>query len=238
MAPEAGFHVFSAAHLAALGLISGLGALIVRASRCGGDTRAQWIGRTLGALLVGYVIAIYATLWATGSFDPSWALPLELCHWVLVATTIALFKPNRLASEIAYFWGLGGTVQAVLTPDLFRGFPSWDFLFFFWGHGVTLLGIVYLLAFRRFRPARGSVARVFLFLNLYALAAGATDYVTGWNYGYLRQKPAAGSLLDYLGPWPWYILSLEFLAAAMFLLLALPWSRPLGIWFSRTGAVK
>lgn len=40
--------------------------------------------------------------------------------------------------EIAYFWGLGGTLQAVLTPDLQHGFPSLVYVNFFLGHGLVI----------------------------------------------------------------------------------------------------
>ena len=33
-----------------------------------------------------------------------------------------------------------------------------------------------------------------------------------WNYGYLCRQPAHQSLLGYLGPWPWYLASLELVA--------------------------
>lgn len=36
------------------------------------------------------------------------------------------------------------------------------------------------------------------------------------------QKPSNGSLLDYLGAWPWYLISLEIVAFVLFLLLYLP----------------
>jgi uncharacterized membrane protein YwaF len=34
---------------------------------------------------------------------------------------------------------------------------------------------------------------------------GLAHIVTNGNYMYLRQKPVAGSLLNFMGPWPWYI---------------------------------
>ena len=60
-------------------------------------------------------------------------------------------------------------------------------------------------------------------LNCYALAVGGLDAIAGWNYGYLCRKPSEPSLLDFLGPWPWYLLSLEVVAFLMFLVLDLPW---------------
>ena len=36
------------------------------------------------------------------------------------------------------------------------------------------------------------------------------------NYFWLMDKPPAGSLLDLMGPWPWYILVGEFVALIHF----------------------
>jgi uncharacterized membrane protein YwaF len=52
---------------------------------------------------------------------------------------------------------------------------------------------------------------------------GAVDAVFGWNYGYLCRTPAGASLLNYLGPWPWYIASVTAIATGAFWLLSLPW---------------
>ncbi len=57
----------------------------------------------------------------------------------------------------------------------------------------------------------------------WGFAAGLLDFAFGWNYGYLCSKPASSSLMDYLGPWPFYLLGLEVLSAINFLLLWLPW---------------
>jgi hypothetical integral membrane protein (TIGR02206 family) len=151
-------------------------------------------------------------------------LPLELCNLVLIACIVALFKPNQLISEIAYFWGLGGVLQATLTPDLSAGFPSWSFFLFFWSHGVALAAIVFLIAGQKFRPRKGSVLRMMIAINGYAVIVGAINAATGWNYGYLCRKPYGASLYDFLGPWPWYLLSLEGVALATFLILDFPWA--------------
>ena len=151
------------------------------------------------------------------------ALPLELCHCVMFACVLSLLRPNRLASEVAYFCGLAGTLPATITPDIGRGFPSWEYIQFFWAHGGVLLAVVFLIAGQGFKPRPGSMWRVFIAVNVYAAVVGAADAALGWNYGYLCEKPAHPSLMDYLGPWPWYILSLEAVAIAGFWLLDLPW---------------
>lgn len=217
------FRLFGIQHFLVLATICALGFLIAWGSRrLAGPARA-WMGWTLGALLIAYAVVMYIHLVVSGEFGADWALPFELCHWVLITCVVTLFYPNQLASEIAYFWGLGGTLQAVLTPDIGTGFPSWDFVMFFWGHGITLLAIVFLIAGRGFRPRRNSLLRMFLALNVYGVFAGLIDVIFHWDYGYLCQKPLRPSLLDYLGPWPWYLVSIEVLALAMFFILLLPW---------------
>ena len=38
------------------------------------------------------------------------------------------------------------------------------------------------------------------------------------NYFLIMGKPPAGSLLDFMGPWPWYILTGQFVALGHFIL--------------------
>ncbi len=215
------FHVFDAQHLFTLCVIFALCILVSWAARH--SSNHKWLRWLIGLALLSYAVCVYAQQ-AIGNFL-SWqySLPLELCNLVLIACIVSLFRPIRVAIEIAYFWGLGGVLQATVTPDLAQGFPSWDFMLFFWGHGATLLAIIFLISEREFRPRKGSVARMMLALNIYGLVVGVLDALMGWNYGYLCRKPSEPSLLDFLGPWPWYLLSIEVIAFLTFLLLDLPW---------------
>ncbi len=215
------FHALDHQHLATLGIIAAICLLLAWKARSGNVRK--WVGRLIGFLLLSYAAVLYIQQGIEHALDWSYSLPLELCNLVLITCVISLFWPNPLTTEISYFWGLGGVLQATATPDLSRGFPSWDFVLFFWSHGVILMGIIFLITGREFRPRHGSVVRMMIALNIYGLVVGALNAVTGWNYGYLCRKPAEPSLLDVLGPWPWYLLSIEVIALLTFLILDLPW---------------
>jgi uncharacterized membrane protein YwaF len=70
---------------------------------------------------------------------------------------------------------------------------------------VRFVAAFLLVLGARRTPRPGAVPRVYaITLGFTALAAVAI-VLTGGNYMYLRRKPAHGSLLDLMGPWPVYI---------------------------------
>lgn len=219
------FHIFDIAHLITLVVLTGFCSFLAWGTGGMKDSGRKWVGRSIGLLLIGYAVFFYVHQGMAQALSWEYSLPLEFCSLVQIACILALFGSNRLMHEITYFWGMGGILQALVTPDLGRGFPSWDFILFFWSHGAILLGIVFIIAAQGFRPRRNSVARMMIALNLYAIAVGTINYIMDWNYGYLCRKPAVPSLLDFLGPWPWYLLSLEVISLLAFSLLALPWKK-------------
>jgi uncharacterized membrane protein YwaF len=88
-----------------------------------------------------------------------------------------------------------------------------------------VVAAVLLVVGRGIHPRPGAVARVFGATLIVAAAAGTANLLTGGNYMWLREKPDTWSLLDVMGPWPWYILSAAVLALVLFTLLALPFRR-------------
>jgi hypothetical integral membrane protein (TIGR02206 family) len=215
------FHALDFQHIVTLAVIVVACLLLVWKARTGGVRR--WLGFTLGFLLLSYAAVLYVQQAIVHSLSWEYSLPLDLCNLVLIACILSLFRPGQFTTEIAYFWGLGGVLQATATPDLAWGFPSWDFILFFWSHGAVLMAIIFLVTGCGFRPRVGSVVRMMIALNIYGLVIGVLDWIAGWNYGYLCRKPLVPSLFDVLGPWPWYLLSLEVIALVTFSLLDLPW---------------
>lgn len=230
------FHTFDIQHLATLGLIVVSCVLLFYvAASCNSSARRR-LGGTLGVILLSYAACLYVQKGLTHALSLEYSLPLDLCDLVLIACVISLFRPNRFATEIAYFWGLGGVVQAIVTPDIATAFPSWEYVQFFWGHGATLLAIVFLVSDPDFKPRKNSILRMMAALNIYALVVGGINAVAGWNYGYLCRKPSMPSLLDWLGPWPWYLLSLELIAFLTFLILDL--FRRLLVWLRESDKAR
>lgn len=112
--------------------------------------------------------------------------------------------------------------MALLTPNLPESATAFMTFQFFAGHGLMVVGVLYLVWSRQARPRPGSVARAMLALNIFAAFVGAFDAIFKTNYMFLRTKPPTKSALDLLGPWPWYSLACEGVALALFVLLYLP----------------
>lgn len=127
--------------------------------------------------------------------------------------------------EITFLIGLGGATQAMLTPELAYPFPHFRFLHFFLAHAAILWACLYLTWVEGYRPTLRSIWKTMGFLNLLLLVVLPVNSWSGGNYLFVSRKPENPSLLDYLGDHPWYILSLEGVALAVFVLLYLPFAK-------------
>jgi len=205
--------------LAISALFVGLPLLV---ARCGSPRLAQWI---VGPRPVGSASGAIILVTERGTTEWVHVLPLHLCDLVLVVALVAFLSRHPLAFELAYCFGIAGSTQAVLTPDIAGQLPLWRIAYFFGAHAAVIAAVLYLAVVERLRPRPGTVRRVMAVLALYAVAIGSFNALAGTNYGYLCHKPQQPSLLDYLGPWPWYILAVGLIAALCCWLLVLPFRR-------------
>ncbi len=218
------FILFGVQHFAVMGLTFGaplLLALPVRRLRH--DRLDLHIRRGFAALLIGTWIAWYALFIARGWLGLGNALPMNLCDWATVAALLACLRRNQKAYELAYFWGLAGTIQGIVTPDVNYGFPEAQFLVFIAGHALIIGAVLYLTFAGGLRPVASSLKRVALWTLGYAAAAGVTDWLLGVNYGFFRAKPAHATLFDLFHAWPYYLPEMIAFGMAAMALLYAPW---------------
>jgi len=175
-------------------------------------------------LILNYLIYLVFTR-SFGELRWAQMLPMQMCDWAMVVVMVTLWTGNRRWFEVAYFWGIGGTLQAVLTPNLEAGFPSVRFFNFFVAHSGIIVGVVFVMLTQRLRPYPMSIVRAFLWSELYFVFAMIIDHITGVNYGFLLHKPEAFSLLSFLSDYrPLYLLQMHGLALVFFALLYAPFA--------------
>jgi hypothetical integral membrane protein (TIGR02206 family) len=226
MSPEHLFKPFGIAHLTVILLTVGLPfllALIVRRTKSRFLERS--IALTISALLLVNYVAYLIVARQFGVTGWQRSLPLQLCDWAMFVIIVALWTGNRRWLEIAYFWGIGGTLQAIITPNLRYGFPDLRFISFFVAHSGIIIGIVFLMLIYGFRPRPIGILRTFAWTEVYFVIAFTVDLLTGENYGFLLHKPEAASLLDFLSDSrPIYLLEFHGLAFLFFCALYAPFA--------------
>ncbi|MDF2670181.1 MAG: transporter permease [Paenibacillus sp.] len=219
------FSAYSATHIAALVvLITGVVLLFVFREGLRRE-RASLLGRyMLAGILVVCEVSLNVWYVAEGVYSVKDTLPLELCSISLYLSVFMLIFRNRLLFQIVYFTGIGGALQALLTPVLGYAFPHYRFIEFFIAHITIIWAVLFMVWVERFRPTFKSIGITMVFLNVMLVILVGVNYITGGNYMFLARKPDTASLLDVLGPYPWYLLSLEAVALVLFLLLYAPFA--------------
>jgi hypothetical integral membrane protein (TIGR02206 family) len=182
------------------------------------------IGLLSAVLVLNYVVYL-VFIRSHGVANWQEMLPMQMCDWGMVVVIVAMWTGNQRWFEVAYFWGVGGTLQAVLTPNLRFGFPDWRFISFFTSHSGIIVGVVFVMLTRRYRPYPMSIVRVWLWSEFYFVVTFVADKLTDVNYGFLLHKPEAFSILSFLSDsHPLYLLELHGVALLFFLGLYAPFA--------------
>jgi hypothetical integral membrane protein (TIGR02206 family) len=178
--------------------------------------------RAISLVLAADAVSYSVGLALEGTWSPKTSLPLALCDVGVLVAAAACWWRVPLLVELTYFWGLAGTLQAVITPDLNVGFPHLVFFQYVVGHVGIVVAALFLVVGMGIAPRKGSVMRVFAITAGYTALVGIVDGVTGANYMFLRAPPGEWTLLRVLGPWPWYVVSAAGVAVVLLTMLDAP----------------
>jgi hypothetical integral membrane protein (TIGR02206 family) len=242
------FRFFSPPHIIAIILITLCAVLIFLLF---GNSRGKRLQPYFSFFLAFILCAneiFYHWYWsAIGAWNTPGSLMLHMCGLAILIIPFALFagkeKMRQYLAELIYFWGLGGAVQAILTPDIgLHGFPEIKYFNFFISHGFIILSSIFIIRILSIRIRLSSFIRVIIITNI---AVGLIFVINNLlklvppfeagNYFFVSYPPPDGSLIDLFvqifGPSPRYLIGLELMGAAIFGFLCLPFS------FSRKPAV-
>ncbi len=215
------FVLFGASHVATLTVVVGLAVAVAWAGRRWRHPGLAWSLAAL--LLIQELVKLQVYIGVLGG---PWQehLPLAMCRVNELLCVAMLVLRSYRAFEVAYFWAMGASVTAMLTPDLAQGFPGTLFVLFFLGHGLVVLAVVYAIFAWGFEPRPRSLAIALAVTAGYALLMVPVNLLLDANYLFLMEKPEAATVVDLLGPWPWYLLGLSALTVVLSALCYLPFA--------------
>ncbi|SFL70669.1 conserved hypothetical integral membrane protein TIGR02206 [Gracilibacillus orientalis] len=213
------FQLFSLSHICMVLLTLGLliCMYIFRGSIRG--TNKRLFKYALIAFLILGEVSFHVWYLLNDRWDVLINLPFQLCSISLYLCTIMLLTRNYKVFEVSFFVSMIGAFVALVTPELFFGFPHMRFIQFFIAHITIILSCFYMVWIEEYKPTLGSVMRAFIVLNIMAGFVFIVNKLIGSNYMFLAEKPINASIIDYLGPYPWYIIPLEVMALTLFMLL-------------------
>jgi len=223
----AAFDLYGVGHVGVLALLAVITVLIIR--RCRKDPHSARTKASISLLtfccFAAYPINLAAWESTGGANSLDAIVPFHLCDIAAFLCGFALITRRPLLCELSYFWGLAGTMQGLLTPNLPYDYPHPVFFAFFLQHGVIVITALVLPLGLGWKPRAGAVKRVFAWVILYAGAAFMVNLTLDTNYGFLMKKPSQASLLDVMPAWPSYVFCLIALAGVFFFVLNLPFIR-------------
>lgn len=158
----------------------------------------------------------------TGNFTLAEDLPIHICRFVGITAPFVIWFEKRFWLGVFYFWCLVGTSNAVITPDLIWGFPHWNYFVYFILHVFLVLLPIYYTIVMKIRITLRDLWNAFWTANVFLVFTLLVNSILGSNYMFTHHKPPVETLMDSLGPWPWYLVVLQFLALVLFFLVYLP----------------
>jgi hypothetical integral membrane protein (TIGR02206 family) len=218
------FTLFSFTHWATLFVLFLIIVLIYLFRRTLRKTGINFFARlVLAIMMLGSEISLHIWLWSIDEWTVQYSLPFHLSSISILLSAVLAVTKNYSLFEFTYFAGVGSALQAMITPDISAyTFPHFRYIHFFLSHGGIVVVNLFIVFVEKYKPTLHSLWKAFLYLNIYTMFIFLLNYVIKGNYMYISEKPVNPSLIDYLGPWPFYIIPLEWITLLTFFILYFP----------------
>lgn len=209
------FELFGKAHLVtALVMILFFSVMTIIAKR------STWFAASFRKyLLVSLVLQeIFYRMWVGfyQGFYPKDFFSLHISSVSVWLSIYLLISYRQKVFDVMYFWGLLAVPMAVITPGLVRyGFPHFRFFHNLLVHITVIFVIIYFLFIEKRCISKGANIRTIVITNIYGAFVFVVNLVFDTNYMFTGRKITAASLLDFLGPWPYYIVVLDVIMVVL-----------------------
>lgn len=210
-------HFLSVAISCIIGLM-----LLLLAKNLSSERTKKLFGLYLSLFVLGAQICKSVIRYQQNTFSLGEDLPLHLCNILPFFIPFALYFRNRQLWAILYYWIMAGTIQSLFTPTLIHSYPNYEW----WRYWIVHSGLVTLALYGPYvfgmKAKWSDVLKSLLTLMILAFIIFCVNHLLGTNYMYMQGKPPGKTMYDLLGPYPWYIISLHFVALGLFSLLTIP----------------
>ena len=102
-----------------------------------------------------------------GKFDHKLDLPIHLCRITAIIAPFIMLNRNRFWLGVIYFWIIVGTLNANITPDLYNGFPHFEYLCYFGLHSGLLVLPIYAVFVYKLKIVWKDVWVSFILTNVF-----------------------------------------------------------------------
>ncbi len=199
-----------------------------------------WIGRRFDApqqhLRLRVMLGVFGLVWQVintsyfcrpSAFSLGTSLPLQICDLMGFVAPLAMLTGSRYLKAVLYFFALGLSTQAFVTPIVRFG-PGHPEFWIFWVSHTIIVGyaVIELVVFK-YRPSLRDLLGAVLTGVGYVAAMLTINHLLRdhrANYGFVADiQLAAPTLIDRLGPWPLRVLWMGVIANLGFFLLWAVW---------------
>lgn len=219
------FVLFSNLHLLTLFVVV-LICIIVPIKMKGADQKSlDKVSKAIAFIIIAHVISspIKDQFLLENPYHWVETLPLHMCDLSEIFVAWFLLGGPKICYKIAFFWGMAGASIAMLTPDIEK--YDIEYIYFYIGHGMIILGIMYATVALGNRPVLrdvGLVSLITLFILLPTIYLINISLGEPANFWYLMKKPEGANPMDFFPEPPYHLLITTPIALVTFCLIYIP----------------